>query len=77
MIQQGHLAQGHSKFLLLQNLYSGGTLGRIVANHISAANLSSHNVPTLLQHHSLPDNNCAIWDTAYAREYDGLAARPA
>ena len=77
MITQGHLAQGHTRFSLLTNFCSRGTLRCIVANNISAANLTSHEVPTLLQHHYLPPVDRQIWDAAYAEEYDGLASLPA
>ena len=77
MVSCGHLARGHIKFQPLINLCSGGTLRRIVANHISAANLTSLEVPTLLQHHSLPPEDKLTWDAAYKEEYDGLKSLPA
>ena len=77
MLSQGHIARGHCKFQSLIKLQSSGTLCRIVANHISAANLTSLEVPTLLQHHTLSPSDKMTWDSAYAEEYDGLVDLPA
>ena len=45
--------------------------------HVSAAGLSTTDVPTLPKHKNLNPNDKAIWDSAYAEEYDGLANLPA
>ena len=52
-------------------------LRRIVVNHVSEANLSSLEVPTLLQHHQLSPSDKQTWDDAYAEEIKGLLNLPA
>ena len=47
-----------------------------MTKHVSAAGLTSTNVPTLLQQQQLNPSGKAIWDDAYAEEVDGLSALP-
>ena len=44
----------------------------IVKGKVSAKELDSDKVPTLLTHHKLTQNDCDIWDAAYMAEYKGL-----
>jgi len=56
---------------------SSKTLSKIIANHVSAKGLESHDVPTLLSHKKMSSNDRKIWDAAYAEEYFGLHDLPA
>ena len=48
-----------------------------MAKNISATNLTSSDVPNLLQHKILNPNDKYIWYQAYDEEYDGIASLPA
>ena len=76
MIQKGHLAQHHCKLSKFIQLRSKGTLRQFFSRCISAANLHSHKVPTLLRHHTLSPSDWEVWDAAYTKEYDGLTSLP-
>ena len=47
-------------------------LKKIVAHHVSAANLKNLDPPTLINHKKLNPADRAIWDAAYAEEIEGL-----
>ena len=70
------LFEGHPKFERLVSLRQSRSLSTAVANHVSAAGLKSHDVPTLIQHKSLASGDREIWDAAYKEEFDGLADLP-
>lgn len=58
------------------NLRRASLLSNIITKHISARNLTSEEVPTLLKHHLLNANDKAIWNDAYYEEYDLLCDLP-
>ena len=62
-----------AEFLKSQPLHTKQSMN----THVSAAGLSTTDVPTLPKHKNLNPNDKAIWDSAYAEEYDGLANLPA
>ena len=70
------LFNGHPHNKTIINLRGASLLSQIIAKHISARNLTSEEVPTLLKHHLLNDNDKTIWDNAYNEEYDGLYDLP-
>ena len=76
MINCSYLANGHVRFRTIRHTREHGQLSSIVARHISASNLSTHQLPTLLQHKHLNADDKATWDAAYSEEYDGLNNLP-
>lgn len=70
------LFPGHPHFKTIQKLRTALTFTNLFAKHISARNLTSEDVPTLLKHKLLNKNDKAIWDDAYAEEYFGLVNLP-
>ena len=71
-IQKGHISIQQA---LLDR--SSHALSNIIARHVSATGLQSHDVPTLLQHHKLSENDRKIWHAAYEEEFYGLTNLPA
>ena len=47
------------------------------AHHVSASNLTSSQLPTLITQRKMNPQDKAIWDQAYNEEYDGLNDLPA
>jgi len=76
-ILNGSLYKGHVSVQQALLNKSSKTLSKIIANHVSAKGLDSHDVPTLLLHKKMSSNDRKIWDAAYAEEYFGLKDLPA
>ena len=76
-IMNGSLYKGHVSIQQVLLNKSSKTLSKIIANHVSAKGLESHDVPTLLSHKNMSPNDRKIWDAAYAEEYFGLHDLPA
>ena len=55
---------------------SSFNMGTIFARHVSAAGLTSTDVPSLIQHSKLNEKDRSIWDAAYSEEYYGLKNLP-
>ena len=69
--------RGHQNFHRVTQTRSSFNLGIAAAKHVSAMQLTSHDVPTLLNHNKLNKMDKEIWDRAYAEEYNGLKNLPA
>ena len=80
LIQSLKLFEGHPKDKTINRLRQQHNLSNIIAKfiakHVSARNLTSEQVPTLIQHKFLNANDKRIWDDAYAEEYQGLLDLP-
>ena len=76
MTMHGDLFQGHPQLKTIQKFVNSKKLGEIVANFVSAKGLTSFEIPTLLQMHSLNSNDNTIWKKAYDEEYYGLKDLP-
>lgn len=68
--------RSHPSYKKIRNWIHTKYIGERIANHISAQNLSSTDVPTLIQHHRLNPTDKDIWDSAYGEEYYGLTSLP-
>jgi len=77
LIESHQIFPGHPNFAKIMQTKNNYTLSQAVSRHISAANLSSLDIPTLIQHNKLNANDKSIWDSAYEEEYSGLADLPA
>jgi len=77
-INEGSLYKGHISIQQVLLNKSSKTLFTIIANHVSAKGLQSHDVPTLLKHKKMSSkNDKEIWDAAYAEKFYGLKDLPA
>lgn len=70
------LFEGQPKNKTISNITQQRELTNIIAHHVSARNLTSEDVHSLLQHRLLNDNDRRILDSAYAEEYFGLTDLP-
>ena len=70
------LFEGHPRHKTIASVIKSRELSHIIAKHVSARNLTTEDIPTLLQHHLLNDNDKVIWNQAYAEEYFGLVDLP-
>ena len=77
LINTHQIFKGHPHFTKLIQAKQNYLLSNTVAKHVSAAGLTSTDVPTLLQHKNLKPNDKKIWDAAYEEEYFGLKNLPA
>ena len=77
MIQSHQIFSGHPHFARIHQMKNNYLLTSGIAKHVSAANLTSQDVPTLIQHKLLCQTDKQIWDNAYAEEYFGLQNLPA
>ena len=77
LIETHQIFQGHPHFKKIMQAKQTYLLSKTVARHVSAAGLTSSDVPTLLQHKNLSQGDKQIWDNAYAEEYFGLKNLPA
>jgi len=77
LIQSHQIFQGHPPFSRIILAKQTFDLSNAVAKHVSAASLSSSDVPTLINHCKLSENDKKVWDAAYAEEYMGLQNLPA
>ena len=77
LINTHQIFKGHPHFTKLIQAKQNYFLSNTVAKHVSAAGLTSTDVPTLLQHKNLKPNDKKIWDAAYEEEYFGLKNLPA
>ena len=77
LIDNLQLFQGHPHFKTIKTMQLSNNIGAALARHISAKKLTSSDVPSLLNHHSLTQTDRVIWDAAYKEEYDGLTHLPA
>ena len=77
LIQQNFLIRGHPTFSKIIHERKSSTFKESVARHVSAANLKSLDIPTLLQMQSLEKNDKDLWKAAYDEEYYGLEKLPA
>jgi len=77
LLETHQIFRGQPSYRKLQSAKSSLTLGKVVARHVSAKGLSSHDVPTLVKHKRLNSNDKLIWDAAYSEEYFGLQNLPA
>ena len=76
LVQNHQLIEGHPKNKTISHIIKQRELTSIIAKHVSAKNLTTEDVPSLLQHCLLNDNDRKIWDDAYAEEYFGLTDLP-
>lgn len=76
IVHSFQFAHSHVNFKQLMNSRAHGAIHSIVACHVSATGLTSDDVPTLLQQRHLNPTDKAIWDAAYAEEFDGLTDLP-
>ena len=72
LIKSHQIFEGHPCFKNIRNLHIERSLTSALANHVSASQLTSHEIPTLITQHCLPTSDKKIWDAAYNEEYDGL-----
>jgi len=77
LLETHQIFRGHPSYRKLQAAKSSLTLGKVIARHVSAKGLSSHDVPTLIKHKRLNSKDKLIWDAAYSEEYFGLQNLPA
>jgi len=77
LIQSHQIFQNHPHFSIIFQMKNNFLLSSGIAKHVSAANLTSKDVPTLIQHKLLCQTDKQIWDDAYAEEYFGLQNLPA
>ena len=75
-IDDGSLYKGHISIQQVVLNKSSKTLSTIVERYILTTVLQSHDVPTLLSHSKMLQNNKHIWDQAYAEECFGLKDLP-
>ena len=66
------LIKGHPSFQKIKGWIQSRYLGELIARHISAHNLSSHDVPTQLQYKLMKQSDRDTWNEAYGEEYYGL-----
>ena len=76
LLSTHQIFKGHQKFEKLLHLRQSRMLALAVASHISAANLTSEDLPTLKQFKNLCPNDRKIWGDAYFEEYDDLYTLP-
>ena len=72
MLRDMTLFEGHPAYKKIEKLLQSRYIGSIVANHVCAKGLSTHDVPTLIQHKLLQPGDKKIWDAAYREEFFGL-----
>jgi len=77
LITTHQIFKGHPHFSRIHQMKNNYLLTSAIAKHVSAANLTSHDVPTLIQHKLLCPEDKQIWDNAYSEEYFGLQNLPA
>ena len=77
MLRGMSLFKGHLPYKRIEQQLQSRYVGSIVAEHVSARELSSHYVPHLIEHKRLKPKDKLIWDAAYREEYDGLTSLPA
>jgi len=77
LVATHQIFKGHPHFARIHQMKNNYLLSSAIAKHVSAANLTSHDVPTLIQHKLLCPEDKQIWDNAYAEEYFGLQNLPA
>jgi len=77
LMNSHQLFRGHPSYKKLVQAKSSFILGKAIAKHVSAKGLSSHDVPTLVNHRRMKKQDKDIWDSAYAEEYFGLKNLPA
>ena len=71
LIHNKQLFQGHPRYKpLIQGRFTA-FFSNIIANHVSAAGLTSEDVPSLLVHPKLNETDQFIWNSAYSEEYHG------
>ena len=71
LIATHQITCGHPNFAKIIKAKENYEFSNLVARHVSAKGLSSHDVPTLINHKNLPENDRQIWHNAYKEEYDG------
>lgn len=76
LLSSHQIFKDHQKFHRLLHLRQSNILARAIARHVSAANLTSEQLPTLLQHKNLPESDRITWDSSYNEECDGLIDLP-
>ena len=77
MLRDLTLHKGHPPYKKIEKSLQSRYIGSIVANHVSAKELSSSHVPHLIEHKLLNPKDKKIWDAAYREEYYGLKNLPA
>jgi deoxyuridine 5'-triphosphate nucleotidohydrolase len=77
LIRQNKLIRGHPPFHKIYEERRSTIFQESVARHISAASLKDLDAPTLLQMHSLDNQDKQLWKQAYDEEYYGLEDLPA
>jgi hypothetical protein len=77
LLDSCQLFRGHAKFKHGYAARTQYSLQDCVLRHVSAHGLKSLVAPTSLRHHQKMDPaDKLIWDSAYDKEYDGLASLP-
>ena len=76
LLSTHQILKGHQKFEKLLHFRQSQLLALAVARHISAANLTSEDLPTLKQFKNLCPGDRKIWGDTYFEEYDGLYTLP-
>ena len=76
LIKSHQIFEGHLRFKNIRNLHIERSLTSAVANHVSASQLMSHEIPTLITQRHLPTYDKKLWDAAYNEDYDGLQKLP-
>lgn len=76
LINSKQLFPGHPKYKPLIEGRINTILSDTIANHISAAGLTSEDVPSLIDHYKLHPTDQKIWKSAYSEEYFGLYDLP-
>ena len=76
LYKTNQLFEGHPKNKTISTIIDNRKLSMIIAKHVSTRNLTSEDVPSLIQHRLLNENDRKIRDGAYAEEYFGLVNLP-
>ena len=76
LLSSFQLFKGHQKIHKLLYLRQSLIVARGIARHISAAGLSSEDLPSLTQFKNLNPNDRKIWTDSYKEEYFGLIDLP-
>ena len=76
LLSSYQLFKGHQKFTKLLHLRQSQILALAIARHISTANLTSEDLPTLSKLKDLPESDRITWTDSYWEEYKGLIDLP-
>ena len=61
MLRDMQLFKGHPAYKKIEKLLQSRYIGSIIANHVCVKCLSTHDVPTLIQHKLLKPGDRKIW----------------